>query len=147
MSTSEKITLKLTVGSTDFAVPLGLRIHFNGAVIYENAHVSSETEIQHDFSDDDGEHELAFEMFGKLPEHTKINEAGEILSDAMLSVTNLNMDEIDINHLFQQLATYTHDFNGSQSSADHKFYGFMGCNGAVKFKFTTPIYLWFLENM
>lgn len=144
---ADQIKLKFTVGSTDFAVPLGLRVHFNGAVVYENTHINSETLVEHEFSDADGNHDLTFELFGKLPEHTKINQAGEIVSDALLSVLDLSIDEIDVNFLFQESAVYHHDFNGSQAPADHKFYGFLGCNGTVKFTFSTPIYIWFLENM
>jgi len=46
-----------------------------------------------------------------------------------------------------KLAQYQHDFNGTGNPTIDKFYGEMGCNGTVSLKFTTPIYLWLLENM
>jgi len=49
--------------------------------------------------------------------------------------------------MFTELATYTHDFNGTKELTQEKFYGVMGCNGTVSLKFATPIYLWLLENM
>ena len=147
MNQTEQITLKFCVGSTNYTVPLGLRIFFDQQIIYETSGVSHPMEIQHSFADDDGEHELAIELFGKTSEHTKINEQGEILSDAMLTVDGIEIDVIDINYLFQQLAQYTHDFNGTRDLTQEKFFGALGCNGTVKFCFTTPVYLWFLENM
>ena len=44
-------------------------------------------------------------------------------------------------------AVYTHDFNGTQPEIEDTFFGEMGCNGTVSLRFTTPIYLWLLENM
>jgi|LakMenEpi03Aug12_release.lakeMendotaPanAssembly.Ray.scaffolds.fasta_scaffold57937_4 hypothetical protein len=147
MDQTEQITLKFRVGSTNYTVPLGLRILFDQQTILETPRVNHEIEIEHTFSDDDGEHELAIELFGKTAEHTKIDQAGEIVSDSVLTVDGIEIDAIDLNFLFQQLATYTHDFNGTQALTEQKFFGALGCNGVVKFKFTTPVYLWFLENM
>jgi hypothetical protein len=147
MLTSQPVALKFTVTSTDYSVPLGMRVSLDGVVFYENAHVSSETSVQHQLSDDDGEHELVFQLFGKRPEHTKITDTGEIVSDAMLEINNITLDEINIDQIFQSLAIYRHDFNGTQAPADDKFYGSIGCNGIVTLKFTTPVYLWLLENM
>ncbi len=86
-------------------------------------------------------------MYGKLPEHTKINDAGEITQDALLSVANIQVDGIDISQISANLIEYHHDFNGGQDAIVDRFYGTMGCNGQLKLRFTTPIYLWLLENM
>jgi hypothetical protein len=147
METTDQIKLKFTIASTDYSVPLGMRVFLDNTIIYENSHVLLEQQIEHLMPDTDGEHELSFELFGKKPEHTKINEAGEILSDAMLSISGVEMDEIDIHQIFQKIAVYHHDVNGTQAPVEEKFYDKMGCNGAVKLKFTTPGYLWLLENM
>jgi hypothetical protein len=147
MSASQSIALKFSVSSTDYSVPLGMRISIDHDIIYENVYVSTPADVQYCLPDDDGDHELTFEMFGKLPEHTRINESGGIVSDAMLCISNIEIDEIDINQVVQFQSAYYHDFNGTQTPAEHKFYGSMGCNGTVQLKFTTPVYLWLLENM
>lgn len=144
---SDQIKISCTVDSTDYSVPLGMRISLDNVVVYENSHVSHETQIQHDLADDDGEHELTFELFGKTHEHTQIDDAGNIVSDAMLSVKDIQIDGMDINYLVHTMTVYHHDFNGTQAPQQNKFFGSMGCNGSAKFKFTTPIYIWFLENM
>jgi len=145
--TIEHIPFTCQVQSTNNSAALGLRIMLDQVIIFETAHVTETVQIKHEISDADGEHELTFEMFGKLPEHTKITETGEIVSDVLLEINNITLDGIDLDQIFQLLAAYRHDFNGSQTPADHKFYRHMGCNGIVTLKFTTPIYLWLLENM
>ena len=145
--TTETIAFTCQVQATNNALALGLRVILDQVTIFENANVTENMQLQHEMSDADGEHELTFELFGKLPEHTKITDTGEILSDAMLEINNITLDEINIDQIFQSLAIYRHDFNGTQAPADDKFYGSIGCNGTVTLKFTTPIYLWLLENM
>jgi hypothetical protein len=145
--TTEHILFTCRVNPTNSSIALGLRVVLDQVTIYENAHVTDTVQLQHKISDADGEHELTFELFGKQPEHTKITETGEIVSDALLEFSNVSLDDIDFDQIFQSLAVYHHDFNGSQAPADHKFFGSMGCNGTVTLKFTTPIYLWLLENM
>jgi len=145
--TTENISFACQVQPTNNSIVLGLRVMLDQVIIFENVHVSETMQLQHEISDADGEHELIFEMFGKQPEHTKITENGEIVSDALLEINNMTVDGIDIDKIFQSLVIYRHDFNGTQPLADNTFYGSMGCNGTVTLKFITPIYLWLLENM
>jgi hypothetical protein len=86
-------------------------------------------------------------MKNKTPNHTQIDEAGSIISDARLIVTELAFDEIQLGYMVAEQAIYTHDFNNTEESTQDKFYSEMGCNGTVSLKFSTPIYLWLLEHM
>jgi hypothetical protein len=103
--------------------------------------------FEHELSDDDGEHELRIVLQGKLPEHTKIDEQGNIISDATLQISNVTIDDLDVNTVFQSNSVYTHDFNGTQPEIKDTFHGIAGCNGTISFEFSTPVYLWLLENM
>jgi hypothetical protein len=123
-----------------------MRVCLNGQSVYENAHLVEE-QFEYSMLDADAEHELSFELFGKLPEHTKINESGEIVSDVLALIKNFTIDDIDISQVFQNLAVYRHDFNGTKAPVEDAFRGSMGCNGTVTLKFNTPLYLWLLENM
>jgi hypothetical protein len=82
-----------------------------------------------------------------LPEHTKIDEQGNIISDATLQISNVSIDELDVDQLFLEKCVYTHDFNGTQPKIEDTFHGIAGCNGTISLKFNTPVYLWLLENM
>jgi hypothetical protein len=141
------IQLEFDIGTTDANAALGVRVLLDNSVVYDNPHVTETYHVNQEISDEDGEHELSIEFYGKLPEHTKVNEAGDIEQDALITVTNLHLDGIDIGQLAQDLFEYHHDFNGTQQPVVEKFYGSFGCNGHVKLKFTSPVYLWLLENM
>ena len=145
--TIENVAFTCDVQSTNNNIALGLRVLFDQVPIFENAHVTETVHIKQEMSDADGKHELTFELFGKQSEHTKITETGEIVSDALLEINNISLDGIDFDQIFQSLAVYHHDVNGTQAPADYKFFGSIGCNGTVTLKFTTPVYLWLLENM
>jgi hypothetical protein len=69
------------------------------------------------------------------------------MSDKSITIENISFDEIALGQLVTELATYTHNFNGSQDTIEDQFYGSMGCNGIVRIEFTSPVYLWMLENM
>jgi len=103
--------------------------------------------IEHEFSDNEGDHVLRVILKNKQPEHTCIDQSGAIVSDALLTISDFNFDEIDCTQLVQTHAVYRHNFNGTGVDVENKFFGSMGCNGTVELKFTTPLYLWLLENM
>jgi hypothetical protein len=144
--TTPAITFDLD--SSDYFAQIGFDVLLDEHIVFTTEHVAKPTTVTIDFDDDnDGEHELKFVLKNKTQEHTKIDEQGNIISDVMLSIGNLTFDDIKLGHIFIEQAVYHHDFNGSQDLFEDTFYGDMGCNGYVSLKFTTPIYLWLLENM
>jgi len=139
--------INCNIDTIDADVPLGMEIWLDDQQIFNQDHVTQNIAFCHDLADTDAEHELRFVMKNKTAEHTRIDQDGNIIKDACLIVNDLEFDEIPLAHTFTELATYTHDFNGTGNQTQDKFYGTMGCNGTVSLKFTTPVYLWFLEHM
>lgn len=139
------ISCKIT--NSDASVPLGLEVWIDDLLIINSDHVSELIELNHDIDDADGDHELRFVLKHKTSEHTAIDQNGHIVKDTVLTVTDLKFEEIALGQLFYDLATYEHDFNGTGKKIQEKFYGNLGCNGTVTLNFSTPIYLWLLENM
>ena len=145
---SDTIKFQCDLSTTDPTVPLGFEILLNNKSVYKCEHVRESCQVFVDINDeDDATQKLQFVMTGKTTEHTKVDENGNITSDAMLSIGNVLIDDININQLLTQIAKYTHDFNSTQPEITDKFYGNMGCNGTITFEFTTPFYMWLLENM
>jgi hypothetical protein len=143
----ETVKILFDVETSDAECLLGVEIWLDDAVLLSNNHVQEKITFSHDINDDDGDHELRIVMLGKTSEHTKIDEAGNIVQDATLQISNVMIDNLDINQLFLEKCVYTHDFNGTQPEIANLFYGVAGCNGTISFKFSTPIYLWLLGNM
>jgi len=145
MRTPSKISC--VIENTDISCPLGLEIWLNDQMLLDCPHVADSINFQHELADSADSCELKFVMKGKLPAHTQIDQQENIVADARLRIQQLCFDEFELGHLITDLATYTHDFNGTGNIIQDKFFGEIGCNGTVSLKFTTPVYLWLLENM
>ena len=140
-------TISGFIDSSDKKIPLGTEVWIDNICVINIEHVDRIVHFSHEMSDDDGEHELRIVMKHKITEHTELDDTGNIVRDVILTISNIKFDEIDLGQLFFNKTVYTHDFNGSQPSVEDKFFGNMGCNGIVSLKFSTPAYLWLLENM
>jgi hypothetical protein len=141
------VKFSCVVAPSDTAIPLGCEIWIDDACVFDQGCVSEPVNVTHEFSDDDGKHTLRITLKNKLPEHTRIDDQDNIVSDALLSITEIAFDEIDCTQIVQELAVYRHNLNGAGPEIEDRFFGDMGCNGTVELKFTTPVYLWLLENM
>ncbi len=140
--------ISFLIESSDSSIPLGFEARVNGQVQFNTEHVQQPTMVKIPVDDQvETEHTLELILKNKLPEHTKVSDSGEIISDAVLKITDISFDQIPIGDIVFNQAQYAHDFNGTQSAVEEKFFDCMGCNGTVTLKFSTPIYLWFLENM
>ncbi len=143
----DKVKIAFDIASTSLVYPFNVEVWVDQSKLLTLDHVSDCVHFEHELSDDDGEHELRIVLQGKLPEHTKIDEQGNIISDATLQISNVTIDDLDVNTVFQSHSVYTHNFNGTQSEIKDTFHGIAGCNGTLSLKFNTPVYLWLLENM
>jgi len=141
------VTISCILNTTNSDAELGFEAWVDNTKFVDIGHVTEQQQIAMEIPDNDADHELIFVLKHKTDQHTQIDENNKILSDATLTVTNLVFDEIKLGHMVTKLAVYTHDFNGTGTTTQDKFYGEMGCNGTVSLKFSTPIYLWLLENM
>ena len=143
------ISISFGLNSTNTAVPLGFEAWIGQTKFFDTDHVQGPQTVTMQIADNDNEqHQLRLIMKNKLPEHTQVDTDGNIIADARLIITDLSFDEIQLGHMFGQQAEYRHDRNGTaQETVLEKFYGEMGCNGTVSLEFTTPVYLWLLENL
>jgi len=141
----DTVNISVVVGNSNPDIPLGLSILLDGQPVWVNDAVGTRHAINYEFAETEGPHTLEFVMSGKLPEHTKV-DGDTIVSDALLYIENFVFDDLDVTHFVQKSATYTHDCNGTQAMQSHPFYRDLGCNGTVQLKFTSPLYLWVLEQ-
>ena len=127
---------------------LRLQTFLNGHCIWDRYPTAEIETLSHEFDDStEQQHVLEFYMSGKLAEHTVIDDTGTILKDSCVHIANISFDDIQLGQLFNEVAHYHHDHNGTTDPVTQKFYGVMGCNGRAEMRFSTPIYLWLLENM
>jgi hypothetical protein len=141
------VKISCIINTTDPTVPLGMEIWLDDQQIFNQDWITESQTISYEFSDLDVDHELRFVMKNKTADHTKVDESGAIVKDACLVISDLAFDEIAFGYNVTEKLVYTHDFNGTGSLTQHKFFGEIGCNGVVSLKFTTPVYIWLLENI
>ena len=144
---SNTFTLSADVSTNAPESALGLEVWLNNKLINNIDPVVNNVSISLDIDDSDGDHELKFVLKNKTHDHTKVDEAGNIVQDAVIEIRNLKFDEIVLGQIFYDQSVYQHNFIGTGEETQPQFYGTMGCNGSVSLKFTTPMYLWLLERM
>jgi hypothetical protein len=127
------------------AAGLAMQIWIDSEKIFDQPVVET-TPVEFDIVDDNTEHSIRFVMGNKTTNHTQIDSNSNITADSKLTVSDLEFDEIQLGPIFNDQAVYTHNFNGTAAETQEKFFGEMGCNGTVELKFTTPVYIWLLEN-
>ena len=102
------------------------------------------------------EYTLELKRSGKTNKQTVINEKGDILKDQMLHIKSIVIDEIDIGALVYE-GVYTPEYPepwatqqrsaGTDLPESFKNVTQMGHNGTWRFTFTSPFYMWLLENL
>lgn len=141
------VNIQCDIEPTDATAGLALEIWVDTDKIFDQE-ISQALHFEHNIDDDvERDRELKFVLKNKTDLHTKIDDAGNIISDAMIEIKNLKFDDIELGYVFYTLAQYHHNQNGHSDWVNEKFYGHMGCNGTVSLKFANPVYLWLLENI
>jgi hypothetical protein len=138
--------LNFKVSNTDPSIPLQLDVKLNN-VTHFSGPVTEPVTVSIPVEDVERTHVLSLTMREKTTEHTRVDADNNIVKDVVLDINDINFDHIDIEKIVHVHAKYSHDFNGNGDPVTDQFFGTMGCNGTVELTFTTPFYLWLLENM
>lgn len=99
------------------------------------------------FDDAPADHVLEIELSNKLPHHTVLDHNGDIVQDVMAEIYDVKLSGIDFTSVFYNQSLYTHNSNGWGKSVTTQFFQTLGCNGTVRFAFTTPAWVWLMENV
>lgn len=143
----QQCQVSIDLNNTDFSIALGVEVWLDQALLYNTEHLNQSHTVTHQFDDSEAEHELKIVLKNKTAAHTQLDDQGNIVKDARIVVGAVRFDQIDLDQILIDQAVYTHNCNGTSDPIQEKFYGEMGCNGMVSLRFTTPMYVWLLENM
>jgi len=137
----EKFTLSFDVSNSDNSCPYHFEALIDGKLIAAIHQVVDDQHLDCVVEVNEGDHELTFVIANKPEDFTKLDHAGNITKDALLTIDSIKIDDIEIDTIVHRLATYHH------SDTVDKFFGSAGCNGQIKLSFASPFYLWLLESM
>jgi len=99
--------------------------------------------------EDDSNHQLTFTLHNKTKYDTVVKD-GVIEKDTLIKISNIELDDIDLTSMLslnKELFYYEHDNNSTTQLEKHTLYDTLGCNGTATINFTTPFYIWLLENL
>jgi hypothetical protein len=89
-----------------------IEILFDQQKIFECTADSKLYTIGHEFDDDPKQHVVTLIMTGKNNAHTKIDTAGNLISDIFFQISRLEFEQLDLQEVFcQGYKGYTHSFN------------------------------------
>ena len=157
---TEKLKFKLELYSTMWDKPPYAEILIDHDVQFKGAITGTENkpdviEFEYEMKSEQ-QYNLIINRSGKGRNQTIINEKGDILKDQLLHIKSINIDEIDIGALvFDGVYTPTYPEpwatqqreSGNDLRDSFKNVTSMGFDGEWKFSFTSPFYMWLLENL
>jgi hypothetical protein len=157
---TEKLKFKLELYATMWDKPPHAEILIDGKSYYNSEITSTEdkpTLIEFEAEvDEDKKVDLIINRSNKGVNQTVVNEKGDILKDQLLHIKRIEIDEIDLGSLvFTGLYTpkYPEPWatqmaeSGKELRESFTNVTQMGHDGEWKFTFTTPFYMWLLENL
>ena len=106
---------------------------------------------------DEGDHSLEIVFQNKTDQDTVMDQNGNILSDLLLNIESIEIDEIDLGTLLWISSVYKPDYPKSyvqhcESIGQNLLPELQECvnlgwNGRWVLSFTSPFYIWLLENI
>jgi hypothetical protein len=98
----------------------------------------------------DGEHVLQIQLTNKdHKRNTLVDQNGKITEDLYLQVKSITIDDIDLGMIISKTQydlTEPVEFQGN-TVTNLPGHLYMSWNGTISLKFTSPFYLWLLENL
>jgi hypothetical protein len=135
---------KISVGGTEY---VHRTLSANDAVEY----------FEFDAEITEGAHSLDILFLNKTMYDTKLDASGNIVSDLLLNIDSIEIDDIDIGNLKWTASNYTpiypvsykqHVLSTEQQIANELTNCVnLGWNGTWSLPFTSPFYIWLLENI
>ncbi len=157
---TEKLKFKIELYATMWNKPPHAEIMINDKSFFKGDITGTEEKpniIEFEQERVEGEESsLSIHRSGKGKYETVVNDKGDILKDQLLNIKSIEIDEIDIGALVYE-GVYTPDYPepwatqqrdaGVVLEKTSKNVTQMGHNGVWTFSFTSPFYMWLLENL
>jgi hypothetical protein len=137
----EPIEISIVLSSTFWKDPPKVRTYIDDNLIFDGE-ITDQKTIKWVGELTEDKHKLVVELYGK-DKYQTILENNKIVKDQLLNIESIEFDEIEIGNLKHSLSNYYPvDVQEPIKNCVN-----LGWNGRWEFEFTTPIYIWLLENI
>lgn len=145
----ETLKFKIGLGGTYWDNRPAYSILINGVEQVSNIVGGESDTIQYEeFTvdlEEDQQHTLSIRLNNKTDSDTIQNsDCTEIVKDMLLNIHSIEIDDIELGQLVWAASEFIADDNARPTLKNCVN---LGWNGAYTLSFTTPFYLWLLENM
>ena len=157
---TEKLKFKLQLYSTHWNKKPIVDVKINDKSYFKNEIAGTKenpTLIEFEQECEEGkDYQLILDRSNKDKRQTIVNEKGDLLKDQLLHIKSIEIDEIDLGALLFEgvyRPNYPEPWATQQREAGHnipetlKNSVDLGHNGTWTFSFTSPFYMWLLENL
>lgn len=141
----EKLKFAINLSSTHWSKTPDFKVVIGDTELAHGT-CDGETEVQFYHELSEGEHELQIQLLNKEDSDCVQNaDKTEIVKDMMLHINKIRIDNIDLEHIKHTCSTFvpadTEQHETLTECVD------LGWNGTYILKFSSPFYIWLLENM
>jgi hypothetical protein len=157
---TEKLKFKLQLYSTHWNKKPIVDVKINDKSYFKNEIAGTKenpTLIEFEQECEEGkDYQLILDRSNKDKRQTIVNEKGDLLKDQLLHIKSIEIDEIDLGALLFEgvyRPNYPEPWATQQREAGHNIPETLknsidlGHNGTWTFTFTSPFYMWLLENL
>jgi hemin uptake protein HemP len=138
---TEKVSIEINISSTYWDVIPRAKVKLDSTVLFQGE-VNEPITIKHDFDLIEGDHVIEVILTNKDGRRDTIIENGKIVKDMLLTVDSVLLDDIDLGYLITTKSSYD-----TTEGTNHNNMTSLGWNGSWKLPFTSPVYMWLLENL
>lgn len=138
---TEKVSVEINLSSKFWDVVPQAKVKLDGSVLFQGM-VSDPVRIKHDVDLIEGDHVIEVILNNKDGRRDTIIQDGKIIKDMLLTVDSILLDDIDLGYLINTKCRYDTD-----EGVVHEGMSSLGWNGSWKLRFTSPVYMWLLENL
>ena len=141
----ENLKFDILLTSTQWGKVPEFNIYIDDNLIeHASCNERHESSFMHEIAD--GDHELRIELLNKTNDDCVQNaDKTEIIKDMQLHVSNIKIDHIDLGLIRHTCSTFVP--KDPEQHETLKECVDLGWNGIYILKFTSPFYIWLLENM
>lgn len=143
----EQLELILNLSSSYWDAAPKTRVFINDLLIFEGT-ITEPQKVKWVGDIQAGKNVLAIELFDKGKNQT-VMQNDVIVKDQLLNIDGVSFDNIALGFLNHSLSNYYPDQNYYSNSVPDvvKMCVNLGYNGRWELEFTSPVYIWLLENI